>query len=116
MENTNEKERARENVVCPMDEEEIHEKLLDISAIHSTFDENNAITFMILLSECKDKMNDEQIKWCEKKIESLKKKNNSINNKWIKAIDNEITRLPLSEKIDNLPFSPRQEDMRQTYN
>jgi len=99
-----------------MDEEEIHEKLLDISAIHSTFDENNAITFMILLSECKDKMNDEQIKWCEKKIESLKKKTNSINNKWLKAIDNEITRMPLSEKMDNLPFSPRQEDMRQTYN
>jgi cob(I)alamin adenosyltransferase len=99
-----------------MDEEEIHEKLLDISAIHSTFDEDNAITFMILLSECKDKMNDEQIKWCEKKIESLKKKKNSINNKWLKAIDNEITRMPLSEKIDNSPFSPRQEDMRQTYN
>lgn len=98
-----------------MDEEEIHEKLLDISAIHSTFDEDNAITFMILLSECKDKMNDEQIKWCEKKIQSLKKKKNSINNKWLKAIDNEITRMPLSEKIDNSPFSPRQEDMRQTY-
>lgn len=108
-----------------MDEEEIHEKLLDISAIHSTFDENNAITYMILMSECKDKMNDEQIKWCEKKIESLKKKQNSINNKWLKAIDNEITRMPLSEKIDNSPFSPRHtngsgvalgEDMRQTYN
>ena len=96
-----------------MDEEEIHEKLLDISAIHSTFDENNAITFMILLSECKDKLNEAQIKWVEDKIQSLKKKNNSINNKWIKAIDNEITRLPLSEKIHN---SPRQEDMKQTYN
>lgn len=99
-----------------MDEEEIHEKLLDISAIHSTFDEDNAITFMILLSECKEKMNEAQIKWCENKIESLKKKKNSINNKWLKAIDNEITRMPLSEKIDNSPFSPRQEDMRQTYN
>jgi len=96
-----------------MDEEEIHEKLLDISAIHSTFDENNAITFMILLSECKDKLNEAQIKWVEDKIQSLKKKNNSINNKWIKAIDNEITLLPLSEKIHN---SPRQEDMKQTYN
>jgi len=99
-----------------MDEEEIHEKLLDISAIHNTFDENNAITFMILLSECKDKLNEAQIKWVEDKIQSLKKKNNSINNKWIKAIDNEITRLPLSEKIHNSPFSPRQEDMKQTYN
>lgn len=84
-----------------MDEDDIHEKLLDILSIHSTFDEHNPITFMILMTECKNELNDAQIKWCEDKIESLKKKNNSINRKWLKAIDNEITRLPLSEKQGN---------------
>jgi len=82
-----------------MDEEDIKQKLEEINAIHATFDENNPITFVIFLTENRAELNEEQIKWCEKEIESLKKKQKKMQNKWLKAIDNEISRLPLEQKI-----------------
>ena len=82
-----------------MDEEDIKQKLLEINAIHATFDEQNPITFVIFLTENRDQLNDEQIKYVETEIQRLKKLKAKIEDKWIKAIDNEITRLPLEQKI-----------------
>lgn len=82
-----------------MDEEDIKHKLLEINAIHSTFDENNPITFVIFLTENRGELNDEQIKWCESEIQRLKRIVKKTQAKWIKAIDNEISRLPLEQKI-----------------
>jgi len=82
-----------------MDEDDIKQKLEEIGAIHSTFDENNPITFVIFLTENRADLNPEQIKWVEDEIERLKKKMKKTQSKWLKAIDNEISRLPLEQKI-----------------
>ena len=82
-----------------MDEDDIKQKLEDIHAIHSTFDENNPITFVIFLTENRADLTEEQIKWCEAEIDRLKKIQKKMQSKWIKAIDNEISRLPLEQKI-----------------
>jgi cob(I)alamin adenosyltransferase len=82
-----------------MDEEDIKQKLEEINAIHATFDENNPITFVIFLTENRADLNPEQIKWVENEIEKLKKKVKKTQSKWLKAIDNEISRLPLEQKI-----------------
>ena len=54
---------------------------------------------MIFLTENRDELNQEQIKWVESEIERLKKKAKKTQSKWIKAIDNEISRMPLENKI-----------------
>jgi len=82
-----------------MDEDDIKHKLEEIYAIHSTFDDQNPITFVIFLTENRDELNEEQIKWVESEIERLKRKQNKTQSKWLKAIDNEISRLPLDQKI-----------------
>ena len=82
-----------------MDEDDIKQKLEEINAIHSTFDENNPITFVIFLTENRADLNTEQIKWVENEIERLKRKQKKTQAKWLKAIDNEISRLPLEQKI-----------------
>jgi cob(I)alamin adenosyltransferase len=82
-----------------MDEEDIKQKLEEINAIHATFDDQNPITFVIFLTENRDELNQEQIKWVESEIERLKKKAKKTQSKWIKAIDNEISRMPLENKI-----------------
>ena len=82
-----------------MDDEDIKQKLEEINAIHATFDDQNPITFVIFLTENRDELNQEQIKWVESEIERLKKKAKKTQSKWIKAIDNEISRMPLENKI-----------------
>jgi len=82
-----------------MDEDDIKQKLEEINAIHPTFDEHNPITFVIFLTENRADLNPEQIKWVENEIEKLKRKQKKTQSKWLKAIDNEISRLPLEQKI-----------------
>jgi hypothetical protein len=82
-----------------MDEDDIKQKLEEINAIHATFDEQNPITFVIFLTENREELNEDQIKWVESEIERLKRKQIKTQSKWIKAIDNEISRLPLDQKI-----------------
>jgi cob(I)alamin adenosyltransferase len=91
MQNTNE--------IVGLDEEDIRYKLEEINTIHSTFDDQNPITFIILLTQNREELNEEQIKYIESEIERLKRKQNKTNSKWLKAIDNEISRLPLKDKI-----------------
>lgn len=82
-----------------MDEDDIKDKLLEINAIHTTFTDENPLTFIIFLNENKDLLNDLQVKWCEDKIKELTKKQSRTYKKWTDKIDNEISRLPISEKI-----------------
>jgi fido (protein-threonine AMPylation protein) len=82
-----------------MDEDDIKQKLMEINAIHPTFDETNPITYVIFLTECRDELNEAQIKWCNDEIERLKRKQKKMQSKWVSMIDNEITRLPLEQKI-----------------
>ena len=97
--NTEEYGVKEERRVPFMDEDDIKQKLEEIASIHSTFDENNPITFVIFLTENRAVLNPEQIIWVEKEIERLKKKQKKMQSRWLKAIDNEISRLPLDQKI-----------------
>ena len=82
------------------DEETIQDFLLQIQSLHHTFDENNAITYQVLLAEFGEQLNKEQKQWCRDEMRRLTIKQNEINKKILQQIDNEITRLPLSEKIN----------------
>ena len=82
------------------DEETIQDFLLQIQSLHHTFDENNAITYQVLLAEFGEQLNEEQKTWCRNEMRRLTIKQNEINKKILQQIDNEITRLPLSEKIN----------------
>ena len=82
------------------DTEQIQEFLLEINSLHHTFDEENAITYQVLLAEFGDKLNEEQKNWCRNEMKRLTDKQNAINRKIMSQIDNEISRLPLSEKIN----------------
>ena len=97
--NTEEYGVKEERRVPFMDEDDIKQKLEEFNAIHATFDDQNPITFVIFLTENRDELNEDQIKWVESEIQRLKKKAKKTQSKWIKAIDNEITRLPLDQKI-----------------
>jgi hypothetical protein len=50
-----------------MDEEDIEEKLIQISEIHSSFTHHNPITYIIFLDECKNELSEEQINIVMKK-------------------------------------------------
>lgn len=88
-----------------MDEEDIEQRLEEISQIHASFNHLNPMTYIIFLDECKDDLSEEQIKYCNEKIEKLKKKQNKVFKSVIDQIDNEISRLPLLEKIDQIDQS-----------
>ena len=51
-----------------MDEDDIEEKLIQISEIHSSFTHHNPLTYIIFLDECKNELSEEQIKYCNEKI------------------------------------------------
>jgi len=82
------------------DEETIQDFLIQIHSLHHTFDENNAITYQVLLAEFGEQLNEDQKTWCRDEMRRLNIKQNEINKKILQQIDNEITRLPLSEKIN----------------
>lgn len=79
--------------------EEIDGFLSQIQSLHYSFNEENPITYQVLLCEFGDKLNEEQKTWCRTEMRRITEKNNAINKKLLEQIDNEITRLPLSEKM-----------------
>jgi dephospho-CoA kinase len=82
------------------DEETIQDFLLQINSLHHTFNEQNPITYQVLLAEFGTELNEDQKTWCRDEMRRLTIKQNEINKKILQQIDNEITRLPLSEKIN----------------
>lgn len=79
-----------------MDEFEVEAALIEISAIHESFDATNPITYSLLLSFYGDKLNDEQKEFINSEIERLKKRDNSIVKKWLEKMG-DMARLPLTE-------------------
>ena len=66
-----------------MDEIEIEAELLDIQSLHESLDIMNPMTYAILLERCKDKLNEEQIKYIQGEIERLRIRERKIIEKWI---------------------------------
>jgi hypothetical protein len=83
-----------------MDTEEINEALILINSFHHTFDEKNPITYQILMTEYKEQLSSEQIVWIRDRIQHYQKIKAKTDKKIMEYIDNEISRLPLSEKLN----------------
>ena len=82
------------------DESLIEDFLLQINSLHHTFNEENPITYQVLLAEFGEQLNEEQKDWCRVEMKRLTNKQNAINKKMLEYMDNEISRLPISEKIN----------------
>jgi len=82
------------------DELSIQNFLLEINSLHHTFNEENPITYQVLLAEFGEQLNEEQRQWCRNEMRRLSIKQNAINKKMLEYMDNEISRLPISEKIN----------------
>jgi hypothetical protein len=82
------------------DESLIEDFLLQINSLHHTFNEENPITYQVLLVEFGEQLNEEQKEWCRVEMKRLTNKQNAINKKMLEYMDNEISRLPISEKIN----------------
>ena len=82
------------------DESLIEDFLLQINSLHHTFNEENPITYQVLLVEFGEQLNEEQKEWCRVEMKRLSNKQNAINKKMLEYMDNEISRLPISEKIN----------------
>ena len=82
------------------DESLIEDFLIQINSLHHTFNEENPITYQVLLAEFGEQLNEEQREWCRVEMRRLTIKQNAINKKMLEYMDNEISRLPISEKIN----------------
>jgi len=81
------------------DELLIQDFLLQINSLHHTFNEENPITYQVLLAEFGDQLNELQKQWCRDEMRRLTIKQTAINQKMLQYMDNEISRLPITEKI-----------------
>ncbi len=81
------------------DELLIQDFLLQINSLHHTFNEENPITYQVLLAEFGDQLNELQKQWCRDEMRRLTIKQTAINQKMLEYMDNEISRLPITEKI-----------------
>jgi hypothetical protein len=82
-----------------MDDLEIETELLEIQSIHESFNTDNPLTYAILLQRCKDKMNEDQIKYIEGEIERLKKREHKIGYKILEKFSDPLSREPLVAKM-----------------
>jgi hypothetical protein len=83
-----------------MDAQDIENAFLEIQTLHTSFDEDNPITYEILLAEYGDKLTEDQKKYI-KEVQSQKiEKKKAIEKKIMAYIDNEISRMPLLSKIN----------------
>jgi len=83
-----------------MDSIDIETAFLEIQTLHTSFDEDNPITYQILLTEYGDKLTEDQKKFI-KEIQAQKiEKKRAIERKIMEYIDNEVSRAPLLSKIN----------------
>jgi hypothetical protein len=83
-----------------MDSLDIETAFLEIQTLHTSFDEDNPITYQILLTEYGDKLTEDQKKFI-KEIQAQKiEKKRAIERKIMEYIDNEVSRAPLLSKIN----------------
>lgn len=83
-----------------MDDLEIETELVEIQSIHESFNTDNPLTYAILLQRCREKMNEEQIKYIEGEIERLKKREHKIGFKILEKFSDPLSREPLIAKMD----------------
>jgi hypothetical protein len=83
-----------------MDSIDIETAFLEIQTLHTSFDEDNPITYQILLTEYGDKLTEDQKKFI-KEVQAQKiEKKRAIERKILQYIDNEVSRAPLLSKIN----------------
>jgi putative heme iron utilization protein len=83
-----------------MDSIDIETAFLEIQTLHTSFDEDNPVTYQILLTEYGDKLTEDQKKFI-KEIQAQKiEKKRAIERKIMEYIDNEVSRAPLLSKIN----------------
>ena len=82
-----------------MDSFDIEVELLEIQAIHESFDTDNPITYTLLLSRCGDRLNEDQKNFINSEIERLTIKQQKIAHKWLEKFTDPISRVPLLEKV-----------------
>lgn len=83
----------------PMDEIDFEEAFLEIQNLHTSFDENNPITYQILLTSYGERLNEAQKQEIELRRDKAIKRKKLIHKKILKQIDNEITRSSILEKV-----------------
>jgi hypothetical protein len=84
-----------------MDEFDIETELLEISAIHESFDTENPVTYILLLQRCNDRLNQQQKDFINDEIQRLKRKQEKIASRWLEKFTDPISREPLLAKIPN---------------
>jgi hypothetical protein len=84
-----------------MDTLTIQSELAKIQQIHETFDENNAMTFIIFVETHRDKLSPMQIEMLENRITSITNKERERVNRFIETVDYDLLVAPLSEKMED---------------
>ena len=80
-------------------EYEIEDYMRQIQGLHSSFDENNPVTYQVLLIEFGEKLNKEQKYLIEMMKNKALDKLNYYNDLIRKHIDNDISRQPILTKV-----------------
>lgn len=83
-----------------MDDLDFEEAFDEIKSLHHSFDENNPITFQILLTSYREKLNDDQVIYINSEITRLIERQRRIKDKIMNKIDNDITRELVVNKIN----------------
>ena len=87
------------NYVKLMDSFTINEELQKINAIHYSLDEQNPITYAILLDSNRKWFTPSQIEWINQRISSLHQKQEQSLQMSLQSIDVELAAAPISEKM-----------------
>jgi hypothetical protein len=87
-----------------MDELDIQEELLKINAIHSSLNENNIMTFVILLETNRKRFNEHQIIWIENRIDKLHEKERVKFENSLEHLDIELLKKPLLDKSSDFGY------------
>lgn len=80
---------------------EVNEELKKVNAIHSSLDETNPMTFVILLETNRTRFNQAQILWIEEMIRILVEKQKNRVEKTLEGIDVDLAKMPILEKSDS---------------
>ena len=87
-----------------MDEFDIQEELLKINSIHSSLNENNIMTFVILLETNRKRFNENQIIWIENRIDKLQKKEQIKINNSLEHLDIDVLTKPILQKSSEFGY------------
>ena len=82
-----------------MDSFTINEELQKINAIHPSLDENNYITYVILLDSNRKWFTQSQVDWIYQRIANLQAKQQQSLQMSLEKIDLELAAAPISEKM-----------------